>query len=111
MLSDRVRGTGTLILPDSWSGMNAPQCTLRRQEVQRRPGCKTPFRSGGLKLCITLDEFLLASAREAYFDTAIVVIAINTHDRAHAIGRVADAAAEHGIGISTAFEGRASEGA
>ena len=62
-----------------------------------------------LELGVTLDEFFCAAAGEAHAQPAIVVVALDTDDRADSILGMANFLAEERIGVLAALERRGTE--
>ena len=85
--------------------MNAPQCTLRSPIAQ-------PFGAAvlrGLELGVALNEFFCATPGKAHGESAVVIVTLDPHDCAHAVSRMANFAAKHGIGVAATLRGRPSK--
>src|SRR5579872_584469 len=106
MLSDRVRASRKPGIPDM------PFRELSRSIYPEMPRfatkCGEPFiialtSSGRFELCVALDEFLCSPARKTDGDAAVFFVTFDADDGSDSIGRMANLAAKHGIGISAAF--------
>src|SRR5260221_12979558 len=62
------------------------------------------------ELRVPLDNLFRVASGKAYGDTAVRVVALNTHDGSDGETRVTDFAPQHGIGVAAPLGRRAAEG-